>query len=455
MPVPRRTFLRHVACSTVGYSLVNTIFDLYKMNAVVAQTGDYKALVCVFLFGGNDSNNMLMPRAGADYTLYAQGRGNLAIPAASMLPITPTGPSDGRAYGLHPSMVGIQGLFGAGKAAFLRNVGPLVGPTTKAQYQSNSSLRPKSLFSHSDQQQLWQTSIADQVGGTGWGGRLGDIVRSLNTNDSVSMAITVAGQNTFQVGSIVTPYQVSPGGGTGFDGYIPVGTARDYERAETTAINQIIAREHTNLFENAYKTRMKSVIDNAQTISQAINGQGQMQTVFPQTGLGQELRTIAQLIASRNQFGHRRQIFFCSTGGYDTHSQQLGAHAGLLAGVSAAMTAFYNATVELGVANQVTAFTASDFNRTFASNGDGSDHAWGGHQLMVGGAVKGGALYGSYPNMIVNGSDDSGEGRWIPTTAVDQYASTLATWFGVSAAQLPTIFPNIGRFATSNLGFML
>lgn len=454
MSVSRRSFVRHVACSAVGYSLVNTVFDLYKMNAVVGQANDYKALVCVFLFGGNDSNNMLMPRAGADYSVYAQGRGNIAIPAASMLPITPS-TSDGRSYGLHPSMAGIQGLFNAGKAALVRNVGPLVGPTTKQQYQSGSTARPKSLFSHSDQQQLWQTSIADQVGGTGWGGRLGDIVRSLNTNDSVSMAISVAGQNTFQVGSIVTPYQVSPGGGTGFDGYIPAGSTRDYERAETTAINQIIAREHANIFENAYKTRMKSVIDNAQTITQALTGQAALQTVFPQSGLGAGLRTIAQLIAARNQFGHRRQIFFCSTGGYDTHSMQLGAHAGLLAGVSAAMTAFYNATVELGVANQVTAFTASDFNRTFASNGDGTDHAWGGHQMIVGGAVKGGNLYGTFPNLSINGPDDAGDGRWIPTTAVDQYAATLATWFGVSAGQLPTIFPNIGRFSTSNLGFML
>lgn len=454
MAVKRRTFLRQAACSTVGLGMVNTIFDLYRINAVAAQTGDYKALVCVFLFGGNDSNNTLVPSAGADYSVYAQGRGNLALPAASLLPVTPA-TSDGRQYGLHPSLPGIQALFAAGKAALVRNVGPLVAPMTKAQYYSSSSARPKSLYSHSDQQQLWQTSIADQVGGTGWGGRLGDIVRSLNTNDGVSMAITVSGQNTFQVGSIVTPYQVSPGGGTGFDGYHPGGADRDYERAETQAINRIIAHEHVNLFENAYKARVRSVIDNAQIIEQAINGQGQLQTQFPGSGLGSQLRTVAQLIAARNAFGHRRQIFFCSTGGYDTHSNQLGTHAGLLAGVNAAMAAFYNATVELGVANQVTAFTASDFSRTFPSNGDGSDHAWGSHQIVVGGAVRGGNMYGTFPNLALGGPDDVGEGRWIPTTAVDQYASTLATWFGVSAVNLPTIFPNISRFASSNLGFMV
>lgn len=445
----RREFLKHAACSAVGYGLVSTVFDLYKMNAVAAQAGDYKALVCLFLFGGNDSNNVLVPRAGADYAAYAGGRGNLALPAAQLLPITPA-TSDGRQYGLHPSMTGVQQLFQGGKAAFLCNVGSLASPITRAQWLAGTAPVPRQLFSHSDQQLQWQTSIADQAARTGWGGRMADIVRSLNLNATVSMSITVAGNNTFQVGSVVTPYQVSPNGGTGLDGYQP----EDPTDAETRAINRILQREHTNIFENAYRDAVKRVIDNAAAIQQAVDQAPALTTQFPDTGLGQELQMIARLISARNIFSHRRQIFFCSVGGYDTHGPQLGSQAGLLQELSDAVTAFYNATAEMNVHNQVTTFTASDFSRTFVSNGEGSDHAWGGHHFIVGGAVRGGDLYGRFPVPVVNGPDDSGDGRWIPTTAVDEYAATLATWFGVSQTDLPTIFPNIGRFAHPNLGFM-
>ena len=449
--LPRRKFLRQAACSAVGTSaLISTIMDLYAVNAAAQSAPDYKALVCIFQFGGNDSSNMLVPRSGGPYGSYAAIRGALALPQGQILPISPLNP-DGIDFGLHPSMIGLQALFQQQKVAFVRNVGTLVAPVTRQQYMQGGSAIPSQLFSHSDQTLQWQTSYTARNGPvTGWGGRIADLLTSLNGTSQVSLSIALNGSNTFQIGENVFQLQISPWGTVSLEGY-------DVERPmdpETRAMSREIRREHANVFEQAYAATVRRALDSDAFVKAALESQPAITTVFPDTWLGSQLQMAARMIQAQAALGQRRQIFFCGVGGYDTHDEQLGDHADLLTELSEAMTAFYLATAEIGKATQVTTFTASDFGRTFASNGRGSDHGWGGHHIVMGGAVRGARLYGRYPQLVLEGPDDTDFGRWIPTTSVDEYAATLARWFGVSATDMPLVFPNIGRFAAPNLGFM-
>ena len=441
----RRTFIRQAACAALGASgLVGTIWDLRKLNAATYPVaGDYKALVCVFLYGGNDGNNVIIPHDAAGYAAYAAARSVLAIPQPSLLPlILPDG--DGRDFGFHPKLPGLQSLFNQGKLALVANVGTLVGPITKSEYLSGSAAVPPELFSHSDQSVQWQTSAPNEVR-IGWGGRTADLLSSMNGNATVSLTISVAGTNVFEVGNAVIPFQVSPTGGFGLAGFN--GTANANVRLQ--AFKELLAQPHQNLLEKAYAdTVTRSIADNE--ILRAIPP---INTTFPNTDLGRQLKMVARFIGGRTNLGMQRQIFFCAVSGYDTHGPQLTAQSGLLTELSQAFSAFYSATVELGVDQQVTTFTASDFGRTFRSNGYGSDHGWGNHQFVLGGAVRGGRLYGTFPTLAVDGPDDTGQGRWIPTTSVEEFSATMASWFGVADSDLPTVFPNIGRFANPNLGF--
>jgi uncharacterized protein (DUF1501 family) len=435
----------------VGYgAAASALIDLQKVAAIAQTAGDYKALVCVFLYGGNDSNNLIVPRSGADYSVYAAARANLAVQPTSLLPIAPLN-ADGREFGLHPAMPELQSLFAQRQAAVVCNVGPLAAPITRAQFMQGGASVPPNLFSHDDQQVQWQTSIADGSASTGWGGRTADLLRSLNDNAVVSMAISLAGRNVFQTGRDVFQYQVSPSGISSLDGYQGTG-GRD---AESQAFDQMLGLSPGNVLERAYRGTLARVIDNERRLREALESAPILNTVFPDSWLGQQLGAIARLVAIRTALGHRRQIFFCAVGGYDTHGGQLQSHPQLLSELSQALGAFHAATVELGVPNQVTTFTASDFGRTLVSNGTGSDHGWGGHHLVVGGAVRGARLYGQFPVLVVGGPDDTSDGRWIPTTSVDEYAAALARWFGVSASDLRLVFPNLGRFASANLDFMM
>jgi uncharacterized protein (DUF1501 family) len=475
----RRQFLGSACCAAVGTT--GMLSALAQLRATAAAAGlssfgtssappraaavpsDYRALVCIFLNGGNDASNMIVP-IGAGYNAYATARSVIALPQSNLLPLNPRN-SDGRTFGLHPSLAEIHSLFGSGKAALLANVGSLVEPTTRQQYQAGTVKLPPQLFSHNDQQVQWQSSIPDRPFQSGWGGRAADLLNSLNTNNQVSMSVSLNGFNNFQVGDSVTQLAVSPASANSAKGG-PVAfasTTGGNNPARFTAQKDLFNGANTNpsLFAAAFGALSKDAIDTSELLGGVLNAAPNLATAFPATALGNQLKTIAYLISISSQLNLRRQVFFARIGGWDTHADQvdeidraIGAHAGLLQTVSQAMNSFYNATVELGCADRVTAFTASDFGRTYSSNGDGSDHGWGSHHMIVGGAVRGGDIYGRMPTLTVGGPDDTTNGRWIPTTSVDEYGATLARWFGVSDTNLNVAFPNIGRFKSPNLGFL-
>jgi uncharacterized protein (DUF1501 family) len=448
----RRQFMRQSVCAAVGMtSLASTLFDLRRVAAAVtpASGADYKALVCVFLYGGNDSNNMLVPYDATDYGSYASVRQGLALPQNTLLPINLLAGGDGRLWSLHPTMGGLQSLFSQQKMAILANVGPLVAPVTIDQWNNGTAALPPQLFSHSDQTLHWQTSIPDQPPATGWGGRVADMLRALNGTAQVSMSMSLAGTNTFQVGNFVSQFQVQPGGTPGLANY-----TTDPTDPQSNALRALLQASYGNLLQSGYRDVFQHALSNDLLLQSVFASLPPLQTQFPQTDLGVQLQTVAQLIEARTQLSQQRQVFFVATGGFDTHGGQLPAQVQLLQEVNDALSAFYAATVEMQVQNGVTAFTASDFGRTFLSNGDGSDHGWGSHHLIVGGAVQGGRLFGRVPTLAIDGPDDTGDGRWIPSTSVDEYSATLAKWFGVSATDMPTVFPNLHRFNSPDLGFM-
>ncbi|MGD0411726.1 MAG: DUF1501 domain-containing protein [Verrucomicrobiota bacterium] len=485
--VTRRQFIRRAACAAVGtVAMTSAIRDLRFMNAAVAQSNitDYKALVCIFLQGGNDSNNLILPTIPSEYANYAAIRSPvLAIPQSAILPVTSLD-GDGHTYGLHPSCPELQTLFGEGKLAFLFNTGTLVYPITRAQYLARSTATPPQLFSHADQQTQWQTSVPDQPPLTGWGGRCADLLASIQPSAPISLMVTLAGANTFEVGNIVSQYSVSTSGAISLS--LPSTPSGGANTNRLPALMNILGLPYTNLQSQAYAAVAEHAINTGSQLNTAIAGTAgnYWTTPFPAkiappeggaaftSALSPQLQMVARLIAagntslSANGFGMKRQIFFCQIGGYDLHTGQteysasapsdvlLGAHSNLLAELSQSMYAFQRAMEQLGLSNNVTSFTASDFGRTFPTNGQGSDHGWGSHHLILGGAVKGQRTYGTFPVLTVNGPNDTSTGRWIPTTAIDQYFATLATWFGVDSGNLATVFPNLGRFATPNLGFI-
>lgn len=419
-------------------------------RAAFAQTAsatDYRALVAIFMYGGNDGNNMLIPLDVAGYADYQSGRGRLALARSELQAINPIN-TQGRPFAMHPSMSAVASLFETGQCAAVANVGPLVQPLTRAQWQSNSAQTPPNLFSHNDQQSQWQAGSADSSMRLGWGGRVADVVASLNGIQNVATAVAVNGRSGFQQGASVSPFLVASSGNFGFDSYDA--TSRD---ALSIGFGEMINASRAHLFEAAWNDTIKRGITTQSVFQEALRRATPLVTAFPGSGLGEQLRTVARLIAARSSFGVKRQVFFCSLGGFDTHGEdQLQDQANLLGVVSDAMSAFYRATVELGVGSQVTAFTMSDFGRDFPANGSGgSDHGWGSHHLVLGGAVKGKQLYGTFPTLRVDGPDDTSGGRWIPTTATEQYAASLGGWFGLSASELTQAFPTLNRFAAGPL----
>ncbi len=446
----RRRFLKQVG-GVAGSSALATALGMQKWAAAAPLT-DYKALVCVFLYGGNDGNGTVIPRSGTAYSRYAAARGPIALPSASLLPINPTTPQSAE-LGFSSAMAEMQTLFQQQRLAVMSNVGPLVVPTTRAQFQGETVPLPPNLFAHDEQQEQWQSLMSSTPNTqlTGWGGRSADLLRSLNGSSQVSMSISIAGSNVLQIGRNVVQYQMHPSGTFALD----TGSFTGGNELET-ALRAIFSQSRGNMLDAAWNTKMSSAIAAEQALSGALAAAPAMTTVFPDTYFSKQMKMVAKLISVSNALGIKRQVFFVSLGGFDTHGDQNIDHPVLLRNLSKTLDAFYKATVEVGAANQVTTFTSSDFGRTLANNEQGTDHAWGSNHFIMGGAVKGGDCYGTYPTMELSGPDDSGDqGRWIPTTAVDQYAATLAKWFGVSATDIPLVVPNIGRFASRDLGFML
>ena len=475
----RRAFLRRTGQLALTGTALPFALNLAAMGEAAAfDASDYKALVCVFLYGGNDYANTVVAYDDPSYNAYSTVRGGGAgqtaggialaksdLTATLLQPTTPL--ASGRQYALHPSMTGLSGLFNAGQAAVQLNVGPLVVPLTKAQYSSADRRTyplPPKLFSHNDQQSIWQSSSPE--GSTvGWGGNIGDLALGGNAT-SLFTCINVTGNAVFLSGDNALSYQLSSTGGA-----VPINAVKSNvynSSAVKTALSTLVQQSRPHTLENEYNRVTARAISAEAQITSGLAGVS-LATAFP-TGnnLADQLKVVARVIGARSALGTRRQVFLVSIGGFDLHDNLISQHPGVLGRVSSAMTAFYNATVELGVASKVTAFTASDFGRTLASNGDGSDHGWGSHHLMVGGAVKGKAFYGTAPPVSVgstvaaNDQWHVGPGRLLPSTSVDQYAATLAKWFGVADSELTGILPNLSRFGVAagrpdypvNLGFM-
>lgn len=448
----RRAFLRSAAKGAFAVTAVPTLGQLSQWTELAAfnpaAAGTYKALVCLYLSGGHDSFNMLVPRSGADYTAYAATRDVLAVPSASVLPLTPI-TSTGRDFGLHPSASALQTLFAAGKLAFVANVGTLVRPITKAQYQSGSVQKPKNLFSHSDQTNLWNAQSALPTLPHGWAGRMADFVLPLNNGHPLSPAITLAGSTRLLRGQTVAPYAMTTSGTVTLSGTTGTDGAR-----RLAALQSVLAQGHAHPMERAFADVREEAIALDGQIRNALTAAPALATVFPDTSLGRQLRMVARMIGIRGTLGVQRQVFFVRLDGFDTHDNQITYLPTLLAAMGAALAAFQAAMVELAAEPDVTLFSMSEFGRTLTTNGRGTDHGWGGVQFVQGGAVNGRDIYGTMPNYTLGGPDDVGSGRILPTIAVDQYAATLATWFGVAPGDLATVFPRLSQFSSSNLGFV-
>ncbi|APE28174.1 DUF1501 domain-containing protein [Aurantiacibacter gangjinensis] len=460
----RRAFMRRTSQLAVAGAASSYALGLAGMGeaAAFSSAGGYKALVCVFLYGGNDHANTVIPYDATNYGRYqairgTPGGGGIALPRASLAGtvLNPAGGqtlTDDMTLALAPTMPKMAQRFGQGRMAPLLNVGPLIVPLTKAQYDSNSNAsypRPPKLFSHNDQQSTWQSS-QPEGSTTGWGGRMGDLAQSGNTN-AMFTAINASGNAVFLSGENAVPYQLAGSGAVTMKSL----TNRVYGASDLgDTVRQLTTTHHGHVLQADYATTTARSVTYAGFVNDAL-ATANLSTDFGSgNSLASQLNLVARLIAARGSLGVKRQVFLVGMGGFDHHDGLIGSHEALLGKVDSAMDAFYRATVEMGVSEQVTTFTASDFGRTLASNGDGSDHGWGSHHFVMGGAVNGGRFYGRAPEISVEGNDQVGRGRLLPTVSVDEYSATLAKWFGVSGSEMPSIAPNIGRFASPDLGFM-
>lgn len=465
----RRDFFRRTSCMALSAAAASAglrklgLMNLYASEraAQSTQQAGYKALVCIFMSGGNDSTNMVVPMDATPYTQYSQIRPPLAIPLGNLLPLKPLAAGN---FGLHPQMTELQNLFNLNKAAIVANVGPLIQPTTRTTYRNGTAKRPFQLFSHSDQVQIFETAIANSPTRVGWAGRIADKVNFMNAGSAFPMVTSVSGSAVFGQGITTRPLTISTG-----------------------ALNQVLVLSGFNATPEAIARRnsmdfLRTIDRSATLIAAASDGTQEsldiaadltvdptLTTVFPNTGIGNQLKQVAKVMKlnqTASTLNLQRQIFFTTIGGFDTHQNETGSHNNLYPQLSKAMDAFHNATIELGIETQVTTFTMSDFGRTGQSSGTGNaagtDHGWGSHHFVVGGAVNGGNMYGIvgsngtvFPTLQLSGPDDTDNRlRLIPTVALDQYAATLATWFGVAPADLAYVFPLISNFGSSNLGFV-
>jgi len=474
----RRRFLGQMGCAGLNsIPLLNTLLNLQLAgsiaNAAPPTPGEYRALVCLFLSGGNDSFNLLAPHSGASSTHgdsfveYQTSRGNLALAKPGFHQIHPEN-TPGRTFGVHPSMPNLAARFEAGDAAFLSNVGTLIEPVqNRSQVAALSKLLPLGLYSHSDQIEQWQTSVPHSRTGIGWAGRMMDLIQDINPGQAVSMNISMDGSNVFQSGQSGAEYSVNPGnanqpegGAVALTGYQKhYDPNNNFANAASTAMDGMLAQEYGHLFQETWQAKRRTAQEAYELYSSATAGTMPGNVSFPNTSLGRQLRQVAKTIMGRATLGAQRQTFFVNRGGWDHHSDTILLQQSMLGEVDAALGAFWDQLTALGIANNVTLFSASDFGRTLTSNNRGSDHAWGGNHFVIGGSVVGKNLYGQYPSLAINpeaGAEinalDTGRGRLIPTTSCDEYFAELALWLGVPPSSLPVILPNIGNFYSSSSG---
>lgn len=446
--ISRRGFLKLSGKVGVTSAALLGTAQLGAMASASAQTnGDYKALVCVLLAGGADSFNMLVPTSTDHYQEYATTRSDLALAQNSLLSLA--GENNGRSLGLHPQLAGLQALYNQGNLAFLSNVGTLVEPTSPQALASHTAKVPLGLFSHSDQISQWQTALPDLRSGTGWGGRIADILNSQNSNQRISMSISTAGANEFQAGRITDSFTITPS-----DSPTP---KLSIEREALADVRQAVDQmyndhNYQNIFRRSYAKLFNESISANAEFDSAIASAHNFSTQFANDSFSQQLAVIAKTIAANQLLGMKRQTFFVTYGGWDHHDETIANMDRMLRPLNDGLVAFQNAMQEINMAQNVTTFTTSDFARTLSSNGRGSDHGWGGNAIIMGGAVKGGNVYGTYPSLALNNPLDVGRGVLLPTTSLDQYFAELALWFGVSTSELSDILPNVGRFYDATSG---
>ena len=455
----RRDFLHQSSCTAIGAStLFSTLLNLKAAGAAslansgVIKSGDYKALVCILLQGGNDSFNMLMPRDGQPYQEYLNTRSNLALDKNDMLPITPK-TSDGRSFGIHPSLVNLQRFFDEGKLAFLSNVGTLIEPTSTDDFFLESVQLPLGLLSHSDQIAHWQTAFPQDRTAIGWGGKIADLIGDMNNNQTLSMNISLNGSNVFQTGRNSIEYAIDPvRGPESIIGYNDNGDP--FERIRTKAINSIVDKSYSDIFEKTYIDVIRNSRDAYVQYDNALQRLPNFNVGFDtdEWRIGESFNMVARTIAARDHLDMQRQTFFINFEGWDHHDEVIMAQEEQFGALDAALSSFQQVLDDLGLAENVTTFVISDFARTLTSNGNGTDHAWGGNVFVLGGAVKGGDIYGRYPSISLGDNSDLGGGIFVPELSADEYFAELALWFGVPAQDLPLIFPNIRNFYDINSG---
>jgi uncharacterized protein (DUF1501 family) len=446
----RRDFLQH-AGALAGTAALG---QLGVLAAHAASSSDYKALVCIFLYGGNDANNTIVPLDTAGYANYAQTRSYLALAQAQLLPLAVA--SGAPQYGLHPALPGLQSLWASGNLAIVANVGTLVQPLTKAQYLSTTTVKPQSLFSHIDQQHEWQASVSStSSSNSGWGGRLLDALAALNANSRIPPMISTGGNNLFVTGAASQALVIPTSGSFGLNGF----SNDSADTARRSALEQLLSVDQSINLTQAAQAVMSGALSSSAILNPILTTtDATLAARFGglTTNFSRQLLAIAKVIEARSTLGATRQVFLATLGSFDTHTDQLNTQQTLLSELDAGLTAFHGAMADIGAGKSVTSFTLSDFSRNFLPNtGGGTDHAWGSHPLVIGDAVNGGSIYGTMPTLELSGPDDASNlGRWIPTIAVDQFAATLATWFGADATALAAVLPNLSAFGPSTLAFI-
>lgn len=462
--IKRRTFLGQASCAAMGLTtLFSTVLNLKAMNASAALNfpyltppdpfDDYKAVVCLLLAGGNDSYNMLIPTGTSDYNEYSGVRSNQAIPQNNIIAINPTN-TPGKTFGVNPNMPHMASMFDAGKLAFVANVGTLIEPTTKSSVYNGSVDLPLGLFSHSDQVMHWQTSVPHDRVATGWGGKIVDLLNAMPngpaSNPNISMNISLSGSNVFQTGQNGVEFSLHPEwGALGLNGY---GEEWFTSQLRTEAIDNMVDAQYQDIFKKTYTNTLKTARDGNIQYQEAEANATPLTTEFDTNNLSRSFERIAKTINIRQELGMKRQVFFVEYGGWDNHDELLLTQGTLLSEVDNALNSFNLAMEELGIADKVTTFSISEFSRTLISNGNGTDHAWGGNVFAMGGAVNGQKIYGQYPQLALDSSLEIGNGVIVPTTSADEFFAELAMWYNVPTSGLLDIFPNLGNFYSVSSG---